>query len=179
MSNINETPSSNSSKAAAADAPATLTPEEVVEQLRALRQQIPEYRQLPMADAQALRRAAHVNPAFAHAAINTIGASETIQGAVGRAPAELRQDEDEEARWTAVEDELRAMLKGVAAANLVRRHRLGLAALQTYNIGRQLVRHTDHAHLLPHIDGMKRMRKFGRRRAKAPVEQPSPQPQQQ
>src|SRR4029078_11473471 len=95
---------------------------------------------------------------------------------VGRTPADLRQDEVEITRWTAVEDELKAMLKGVSAANLIRRHRLGLAALQAYNISQQLVRHPDHADLLPHVEGMKRLNKFGRRRAKAPVEPPPVEP---
>ena len=70
-------------------------------------------------------------------------------------------------RWTAVEDELRAMLNGVAAANLVRRHRIGLTALQTYNICRQLVRQKEHAALLPPVQGMKRLNKFGKKHAKA------------
>src|SRR6185436_18875 len=179
MSNTSGSPDSNVVKA---DETTIITPEAVVEQLRALRQQIPEYTQLPPPGAQALRRAAQVAPEFTHAAINTVGASEMVQAAVGRSPEEMRQDENEIARWTAVEDELVAMLKGVRAANLVRRHRLGLAVLQTYSIGRQLVRNKDHAHLLPHVEGMKRLNKFGRRRTKAPAEQepakqPQPQPQ--
>ena len=172
MSNTN---GSSSSTVVTVNETTIITPEAVVEQLRALRQQIPEYTQLPSPGAQALRRAAQVSPEFAHAAINTVGASEMVQAAVGRTPEEMRQDETEIVRWTAVEDELRAMLKGVRAANLVRRHRLGLAVLQSYSIGRQLVRHPDHAHLLPHVEGMKRLNKFGRRRTKAPAE-PVPKP---
>jgi len=163
-------------KTAAADEPTAITPEALVEHLRTLRLQIPEYRQLARVNARALRRASQVDPVFAHAAVNTIGASSTIEDAVGRTPADLRQDEVEITRWTAVEDELKAMLKGVSAANLVRRHRLGLAALQAYNISQQLVRHPDHADLLPHVEGMKRLNKFGRRRAKAPVEPPPVEP---
>jgi len=60
------------------------------------------------------------------------------------------------------------MLRGVAAANLSRRHRVGLITLQTYSISRQLVRKKAHADLLPHVDGMRRLNKFaanaGRRR---------------
>jgi len=174
MTNTN---GSSSSTVVTADETTTLSPEAIVGQLRALRQQIPEFTQMPVADARVLHPAAQVDPEFAHAAINTIGASETVQIAVGRSAEEMRQEENEVVRWTAVEDELRAMLKGVAAANLVRRHRLGLALLQTYSIGRQLVRNKDHAHLLPHVEGMKRLNKFGRRRAKAPAE-PEPKPPQ-
>ncbi|HEX9981981.1 MAG TPA: hypothetical protein VGF69_01835, partial [Thermoanaerobaculia bacterium] len=38
------------------------------------------------------------------------------------------------------EDELRTLLEGVSAANLIRRHRLGVTVLQAYSISRQLVR---------------------------------------
>ena len=62
----------------------------------------------------------------------------------------------------------RTMLRGVAAANLSRRHRVGLITLQTYSISRQLVRKKAHANLLPHVDGMRHLNKFaansGRRR---------------
>jgi hypothetical protein len=67
-----------------ADETTTLSPEAIVGQLRALRQQIPEFTQMPVADARVLHPAAQVDPEFAHAAINTIGASETVQAAVGR-----------------------------------------------------------------------------------------------
>jgi hypothetical protein len=164
---------SSSKPAAATEA---VAPEAIIEQLRAVRQQIPEYQQLGFSGERALRRAAHVDAEFAHAAINTVGASGTMQAAVGRTSEDLRREKDEITRWSAVEDELRAMLKGVATANLVRRHRLGLTTLQTYNISRQLVRNPDHAELLPHVDGMKRMKKFARRRGKAPVEPPTVPP---
>jgi len=49
----------------------------------------------------------------------------------------------------------KTQLKGVGATNLVRRHRVGLAALQTYSISRQLIRQKEHVGLLPHVQGMK------------------------
>ena len=70
---------------------------------------------------------------------------------------EVLIERDDTGRWSAVEDELRAMLQGVAAANLSRRHRVGLITLQTYSISRQLVRNKAHADLLPHVDGMRRL----------------------
>lgn len=162
---------------AGAQEPAAVTPDAIIEQLRAIRQQIPEYTQLAIPDAKAIRRVAHINSDFIDAAINAVGASEVVQTAVGRTNENLRDENEEAGRWTAVEDELRAMLKGVVAANLVRRHRVGLAALQTYNISRQLIRQKEHADLLPHVQGMKRLSKFGRRRKIAqPPSEPQPQP---
>jgi len=174
---------STSISTAAPETPAGATPDTIVEQLRAIRQQIPEYTQLAIPDAKAIRRVAHINSDFIDAAINAVGASEVVQTAVGRSDANLREENEDAGRWTAVEDELRAMLKGVVAANLVRRHRVGLAALQTYSISRQLIRQKEHSNLLPHVQGMKRLSKFGRKRrtAQAPAEpqpQPTPQPHQ-
>lgn len=176
MANNSNGTNGDSSQAAAETT--FLKPEAVVEQLRVLQQQIPDFMQMPARD-RALLRAAHVDPAFAHAAINTIGASDTMQMAVGRKPEELFQDETEIGRWTAVEDELRKMLKGVSAANLRRRHRLGLTVLQTYGISQQLVRSGEHENLQTHVEGMQRMKKFTRRsRSKTTVEPPAPPPVQ-
>jgi hypothetical protein len=153
-----------------------LKPEAIVEQLRALRQQIPEYMQLSTAEARSLRVTAGANPRFVHASINAIGASPVVESAVGTTPEALRLEVDDVLRWTAVEDELRAMLKGVIAANLNRRYRLGTAALQAYGIGRMLVRKIEHADLLPHVAEMKRLNRFGRSKPKVVEEEPEKKP---
>ena len=140
-------------------APAPITPEELVAQLRTYRERIPDYGQLTTAEAQQRRKAANLKSRFVVASINAMGASQTVQSALGQTPADLVQQQDEIVRWAAVEDELRAMLKGVASANLVRRHRLGTVALQTYAISRNLVRQPDHADLLPHVQEMRQLSK--------------------
>ena len=153
----------------------TITPEVMVAQVRAMRDHVPEYTQLAIPDAQAIRRVAHVNPELVQAAINSMAAAEGVQTVLGVTAAELQRDTEDAAHWTAVEDEVTALLKGIVAANLIRRHRIGLVTLQTYNICRQLVRKKDHSNLLPHVEMMKRLNKFGRKRAKTPP-QPEPQP---
>ena len=162
---------------AASEAPAPLEPETIVEQLRALRPQIPQFGPLTVERRRALRAVANANPLFLEAAINAIGASQAMQDAIGN-PDDLRRDVDLATRWSAVEDELRALLQGVAAANLTRRHRVALAGLRAYHIGRQLVRNEEHGDLLPHVAEMRRQNRFGRRRAK-PAEPAPPQPQPQ
>ena len=150
--------------------PEVLTPEALVEQLRTMRRHIPEYVQLTAEERETLRRLAKYDPEFVQASINSAGASARVPAALGRTSAEMRQMTEEAARWTAYEDELRAHLKGVAATNLVRRYRIGLVAEQAYNICRQLVRDKgQEADLMPHVEGMKRIRT--RRRTKA---NPSP-----
>jgi hypothetical protein len=155
-----------------------ITPEVLVAGLRAYRERIPDYTQLPTLSSKILRSAAATNIHFVHASINAVGTSSYVQGAIGTTDETLWKDADESARWTAVEDELRALLQGVAAGNLIRRHRLGLTALQVYSISRQLIRKPEHSNLLPHVAEMKRQNRFGRRRYSEPAEtEPKPQPQ--
>jgi len=161
-------------------APATentpLTPEQLVEQLRKLREQIPDYAQMSTSEAGSLRQAAQVALPFVHAAINANGASPAVAAAIGRDADALRQELADQASWSAFEDEARALLQGIVAANLKRRHRIGLTALQTYQISRQLVRKPEHQDLAPHVAEMKRTNRLGNRRRvrKSTEGQPGP-----
>ncbi len=156
---------------------AAVSPESIVEQLRAIRAQIPEYVQLPVASTRAMGAVAHVHPDFTQAAIGAMGTSDTVTGAVGSTPEVLQQDVDTAGRWAVVEDELRAMLQGVATANLSRRHRIGGIALLTYAVSQKLVRSADHADLLPHVKVMRSLNKFGKARKAAKQSAPAtPEP---
>ena len=160
-------------------APEMLSPEQVVQQLRGLREQIPlPDDALPAMPASRRRRLAHVDSQFVVAAINASGASPAVQTALGRTDEQLRQETDVSDRWTAVVDEVRALLQSLVDANTLRRQRIGLAALQTYKICQQLARDDTHAtRLASHINEMKRLNKFGRARRKAPQPDPQPAPQ--
>jgi hypothetical protein len=147
-------------------------PEEVVQQLRALRAQIPDFVQLSRSGARSLSRVANVDAEFLQTTINAIGASDALRSALGKSAEELRQDTEFTTRWGSVAEELAAMLSGVNAAITVRRHRAGLTALQAYNMSRQLVRQKEHAHLLPHVEAMKRRTKFGRNRTRPATSSP-------
>ena len=138
---------------------------------------MPDYGPLDLSTKLSLRAVSAANPQFVQATINTVGASKNMESMIGKTAEELRLETEDAARWTEVEDELEATLSGVAAANLVRRHRIGLRALQTYNMARQLVRSKEHAHLLPYVAEMKRLNRFGKKRpvkATAPVTAPPP-----
>ncbi len=158
------------------DPKAPLTPEEFVAELRALRARIPQPD--PAAVPAAMRgRLAHVDPNFVQASINAAGTSEEVQAVLGRTDEDLRAEVDTTNRWSAVADEGRAFVKEILAANTVRRQRVGLAALQTYQVCRQLARDDRHATRLgAHIAEMKRLNRFGRVRRKA---EPEPQPVKQ
>jgi hypothetical protein len=168
------TQSSNAAIAAQDTTP--LTPEVFVEQMRSMRQQVPEYTQLPVPSAKSMRAAAHVNSDFVQATINAAGASLPVQGMLGKTADELRQQAADATLWAVVEDELKATLQGVASANLIRRHRVGIAALQTYGFCRQAVRTKEHLDLLPHVAEMKRLNRSGRKRKAVPPQTPTPAP---
>ena len=69
------------------------------------------------------------------------------------------------------------MLSGVSGANLIRRQRLEFLASQAYGIGRRLARDPAHAVLVPHIDEIKRLKSFKRRRKAA--QSPAPPAQEE
>jgi len=152
---------------ALADGTVPLTPEQIVEQLRILKQHMPESAPLTVSDAALLRRAAAVHDDLVRSATNTVGASPGLAGVIKLDADGMRSERMDVSRWSAVEDELGTMFKGAQAANLARRHRLGLAVLQTYAIARQLVRKKEYAELLPHVAEMRRVSKFGRKRRPA------------
>jgi hypothetical protein len=151
-----------------------LTPEAIAEQLRALRSHVPDFTHLRVAESRALRTAALANPDFVQASINAAGAAANVESLLGKNSSEMRQETEDAGRWTAVEDELRAMLEGVASANLVRRHRIGTAALLTYQVVRRLAKLPQYRYLLPHLEEMKRKNRFGVKRATAPATPPQP-----
>lgn len=156
-------------------APELIAPEEMVAQLRTYRERIPNYGQLTVTEARRKRRVASLKPGFVIASVNAVGASQTVQTTLGTTSADLMQRNADVIRWAQVEDELRALLKGVVSANLIRRHELGVAALQSYGISKQLVRNPEHADLLPHVAEMTRLNRR-HRKAETPAD---PVPQQQ
>jgi hypothetical protein len=146
-----------------------LAPEVVVGQLRILRGQIGEVAPLTAAQRRALRAAARTTNPVLQASINVIGALDNVAQAVGQPADNVRQLSDEANRWTAVEDELRTMLNGVSGANLIRRHRVALVAAQAVSIGTQLARDPANAVLVPHVQEIKRLKSFKRRKKAAPA----------
>jgi hypothetical protein len=147
------------------------TPEEMLEMLTLMREHIPQYTQLKASDEKSLRRVANVNPDWIQSAINTAGASPTLQGAIGMTSDDLRAETTDLDRWSSVEAELRVTMLGVQSANLVRRHRIGLIALQIYTIGKQLLRRPEHTDLIPFVQLLQNANIFGPRRTKKPRKQ--------
>jgi hypothetical protein len=153
---------------------ATLEPEAVVEQLRAIRAQLGEVTPLTTAERRLLRRQAQTTNPVLQASINMIGAHDQVSLAVAQPADGVRRMYDEANRWTAVEDELRTLLGGVAGTNLVRRQRITLIAGQAYNIGTQLARDPANAVLRPHVEEIKRLKRATRRKKSGEATQSPP-----
>ncbi len=166
---MNPTNEATTTQAAPADTPqtvpvSTLTPEAVVEALRTLRAQIGDTTPLTIAQRKSLRGKIRASNPILQASINVIGALENVAQAVGQPANDVRQMFDDANRWTAVEDELRSMLNGVSSSNLIRRQRISLVATQASIIGTQLARDPANAVLVPHVQEIKRLKSFTRRK---------------
>jgi hypothetical protein len=165
---------------AAADTPppqTPLTPEAIVGQLRDIRSQIQEVAPLNAQQRVQLRRRILTSNEILQASINAIGASPIVSQAVGQSE-DVRGMHEESNRWTAVEDELRGLLNGIAGANLIRRQRLSLIAGQAFAISKQLVRDPANAQLVPHVEEIHRLKSSKRRKKAVPAsETPAPAPQ--
>ena len=156
--------------------PATmLEPEVVVDQLRAIRNQIADVTPLTPEQRKALRNVSgRLTNEILQESINVIGAADLVQESVGQPPAEVRALNEESNRWTAVESELRTMLSAIAGANLIRRQRLALIAGRAFDVGSALAKDPDHAILVPHVAEIKRLKRLARGRKKKPQQDPQP-----
>lgn len=149
-----------------------LSPEALVDELRAISARMGELAPMTAEERKALRGRLRTPGPIVNASLNVIDALDNVSNAVGQPIEEVRTLQNEAVRWAAVEQELRSMLNGVSGANLRRRLRIDLLAAQAYTIGSQLARDPANAILLPHVEEIKRMRRISRRRKAAP-EQPS------
>jgi hypothetical protein len=167
---------------AAAETQTAPAPEQVIEQLRALRQTIAEVTPLTAKERKALRNRAQVSNDIVQAQIGAIGASEAVRAALGRQSEDVRVIGEEANRWMEVESEIRSLLAGIHGANLVRRQKVALLSGQGYNIAAQLARDPEHAELVPHVEEIRRLKRLANRKKSSspgtPEPQPAPAPQQ-
>jgi hypothetical protein len=165
----------------AADTPqpaAKLTPEAIVEQLRAMRSQVDDLTPLDKAQRQQLKQRTRRQPApVVEASISVINSSGTVAQAVGQPAEDVLQLQSDVARWALAEAELQSFFEGIEGANLVRRERLAFIASQAYLVGSQLVRNPENKELLPQVKEIQRRRIAARRKkAQANPQSPSPSP---
>jgi hypothetical protein len=151
-------------------------PAEAIAILRELRDRIPNWSPLSKAETLRLTSVAAVDKEFIAVSVSAVGTSAKVSTALGTSKEALEQQTAESAEWRQVEDEIRSLLLGVVGANLVRNHELGLTALQTYSIGRQLVRKGENGEIVAHVDQLRRMLRLGRRKQTGDAPSPAPAP---
>jgi hypothetical protein len=153
-----------------------ITPEELVRQLRALREQVPDFTLMSPEELRPLVRTSTLDIQLVHQSINAIAASTPLEQSLGRSAESLRLETELAARWSQALVEIDAFRLGVSGAITIMRHRVGSAAFKAYQMSRQLARYKENANLLPHIDAMRRVAKFPTRAAQ-PQPEPTPGPQ--
>ena len=114
--------------------PSVAEPEMLVKGLRYLQQRIPEFTQLSVQEKRSHARAANLDPEFVEAGLHAASVWQHTEIVVKRSGEELRQEHEEIRRWDQVVLELRALIDGIEAANVKRKHRLGRAILMIYRI---------------------------------------------
>jgi hypothetical protein len=167
----------NTAPAADTPQPATnLTPEAIIEQLRAMMARIDDVAPLDKGQRRQVRqRARRQSAPVVEASISVISSSGTVAQAVGQPADDVLRLQTDVSRWAVVAAELRTFFQGVEGANLRRRERLAFIASQAYSFGSQLVRDPANALLVPQVEEIKRL-KVAARRKKAPANPPSPAP---
>ena len=150
-----------------------LEPEALVEQIDVIRSLMEEVTPLTPEQKRTLRnRMRRQSDAVVASSINMIGALDNVALAIGQKPEDVRKLQVDWNRWTAVAAALRALLNGVEGANLIRRERLALLSTQAVSIGKQLARDPANSALVPHVQEVKRLRKFQNRKKAVEDAQP-------
>lgn len=139
-------------------APLHVEPEMLLEGLRFLQQRIPDFEQLTLAEERSMARAGHLDREVIDSALPAAEAWDDAKLAVGYSGEEMRRMDDTIRMWDRVERELAVTLRGIAGANLRRRHTLGIAILDLYSTLRRSVQRegSPRAHLRPHVENMRR-----------------------
>ncbi|HEV7488281.1 MAG TPA: hypothetical protein VGQ65_21610 [Thermoanaerobaculia bacterium] len=143
------------------------TPEDVVEQLRAILSELDEITPLSFAERRDLRNKLKTSEETVQASVSIIAASDKVANAIGWSSEDVLEIFSDRRRWSFVESELRTLLNGVSSANLRRRHQLEMIAGDAYAIAARLARDPANADLIPFVEEMQRLRKLERRRKRS------------
>lgn len=161
---------------AGTNAPVLVEPETLVDGLRYLKQRIPEFTHLTLQEKRSHARAANLDADFIESGLQAAEVWPYTKRMVQRDAGELREEQEEIRRWDQVVVEFRAVLDGIEAANVKRKHRLGQAVLQLYRIlGAQLsVGRAEDVPMRPYYENMRSAYMRTQRFRKAKKSSPSP-----
>lgn len=166
--------SSARARALAALDAAVADPQMLVDALMYVQERIPGFVVLPVRERRSMGNAAHLDPEFLETGLQAATAFRGLKQMMGRSGEELREDQDEIRRWDEVERHLRAITKGIADANLRRKHGLGEIILAFYGILRALTADPAYSYLRPFYEEMQKIyiRTRGKQRATAKEGEP-------
>jgi len=148
----------------------------VVEQIRALRQKIPNVVVIPAirGERQQLAPAASVPADFVERMAVAAENTAVLAGEGTINPAQAREQMEFAEVFGPVADEVEALMNFIRHLVTAARNKAGSDALTTYAHAKRLARRPEHADLVPHVADMRRaLGPKGRRKAKAKAEQPT------
>lgn len=132
----------------------------MLEQLRALHEQIPEFALVSDRELRKIRRAGYdLDADIAREAVSIVDDSKIVQDALRSTAEELRQAQEEAYRWETVEAEFRVVLRGLTTANAIRRRRIAQMVQQAVAVSSTLVEKEQYSDLIPHVENVRRIRK--------------------
>jgi hypothetical protein len=142
-----------------------LTPQEVLDQLRPLKERIPDFALLPSDELRRIRRAGYdVGHHLTRKAVDMAGDSEVVEQVLDRTADELAQLEDEAVLWREVEITLRILVRGVSTGNAIRRRRLARLVQRAVRVAATLAESPIHEMMATHVEIARKIRKSQRRK---------------
>ena len=152
-----------------------------VEEIRAMRQQIPNF-VVPTSrtERRRLSKAASVPPDFIERTVVALKNNPALVRGGGPDPDQTRELMSFAEAFGPVADELEALARFIRHSITVARNKAGSEALTTFALAQRLAKRPETAELAPHVDDMRRALGKSTRKAKvkpAPPATPSPSPQ--
>ena len=153
------------------------TAQERVDEIRAMREKIPNF-VIPSSkdERKRLATAASVPPQFVEQVAMTIKNSDKLVAAGAADSDRIRDLMNYAEAYDAVADELEAMAGFVRHSVVVAKNTAGSYALTTYALARRLAKRPETADLAPHVENMRSALAIGKRSRKAKA-QPAPAPE--
>lgn len=145
----------------------TLEPEALIEQLRAIHDQLPATAPMTAEQRKVFRDSGRLSDEIVHESLSLIDNSPTIASSLGQEAKDVLELIHERDHWMGVVGVLKALLNGIEGANLIRRHTIATIAWRAYLLAQQLAKSPEHAILLPSIEEIKRLKSYERRKPRA------------
>ena len=137
----------------------------LIEKIRALRAEIPNFVIATPEESKKLATVAGLTDAFVESASVYIQTSPELEGAAGTKPATMRDRHGFAVAYEPAVPEAFAFARSLAHTCRVARAEAGASALDIYAFARRRAKRKNGAELAPHVEDMRRKLKRGRRKA--------------